>query len=248
MYSTKTKLGNKLMNAQTFKPKKLQKPKQILCVITFFLATTYNCATSLLPVKTSIEKKETIAVFVNLVEAKPALTYKATRSIASKNIAEFDEFFPMFKQLAQKELPAVKFLEPKTTPQEILGQTVYTYDFGKTGAKIGIEFIPATTYMLSNESEYTSEKLKKQSFEQTTKIVIRFREINGDRLGKYIGSRLGYELASVTINGSCDEECPKNINAMMALSNPGKHAPALKAQIHENLKKVIQEILASKED
>lgn len=226
----------------------LRKPLQLACVLTFLFLTTYGCATSLYPVKTSIEKKESIAVFVNLMESKPVSSYRSNLSSASKTITEFDEFFPTFKQMLQKELPSVKIMEPKTTPQEILGQTVYMYDFGKTGAKIGIEFMPVTKITVSNDQDYKSEALTKQGWNLVTAITIRFREINGDRLGNYIGSRLGYELALSTKEGFCEGECPKNANTLIEITSPGKLAPALKAQMPENLKKVIQEIMASKQE
>ncbi|TGL19896.1 hypothetical protein EHQ46_10895 [Leptospira yanagawae] len=234
------------MKAKTQPTNRFKHQTKLLCLVSFLVTTTYNCASSLYPVKASIEKKEPVAVFINLVESKPVLNYKGNMNKSSKNITEFDELFTNFKQLAQKELPSVKIVEPKSTPQEILGTTIYTYDFGKTGAKIGIEFITATNINLSNEQEFTSENLKQQSWTQTTKVTVRFREVNGDRLGNYLGSRTGYELGSVVQKGSCPVECSKNANTMIEVTAPGKQAAALKSQLPENIKKVIQEIMASK--
>ncbi|TGL67807.1 hypothetical protein [Leptospira jelokensis] len=236
------------MNAKTQVTSRFKKPAKLLCFVSFLVATTYNCATSLYPVKASIEKKEPVAVFINLVESKPVLNSRGQMSSASKTIVEFDELFTQFKQLAAKELPSVKIVEPKSTPQDILGTTVYMYDFGKTGAKIGIEFITATNINLSSEQEFTAEKLKQQAWTQTTTVTVRFREVNGDRLGKYLGSRTGYELGSVVQNGFCPVECSKNANTMIDVTSPGKQAAALKAQLPEKIKKVIQEVMASKQD
>lgn len=225
---------------------RFKNPTKMLCLVSFLVATTYNCATSLYPVKASIEKKEPVAIFVNLVESKPALKYKGQNMVTSKTIPEFEDFFPTFKKLLQKEVPSIKLAEPKTTPQEILGTTVYTYDFGKTGAKIGIEFITATSINLSNEQEFTTKDLKNQNWTQTTTVLVRFREVNGDSLGKYLGSRLGYNLGVIHQEGSCPDVCSKNANTMIDVTSPGKQAAALKAQFPENIKKVVDQIMASK--
>lgn len=214
-----------------------QKRNLLSVLIVFALASTIGCASSLYPVRTTVEKKESIAVFLNKVESTPALVQGTHMAKASKSLAEYDALLETLKQSLQKEFPGSKVVEPKTTKDEILGQTVYMYDFASTKSKIGIEFIPATTYTIDGSFE--------KSWTQETKVMIRFREINGDRMGKYMGSRFGYTLATVTESGSCGGTCQKNANVLVEMSNPAKHVPNLKSQIPENLKKVIQEIMAS---
>lgn len=224
----------------------LSKKRNLLSVLfVLALASTIGCASSLYPVRTTVEKKESIALFINKIESNPAYVKSTQMARASKSIAEYDALLDTLKQSLQKELPGSKVVEPKTTKEEILGQSVFMYDFGGTNSKIGIEFIPATTYTIESDSEFHTTTEKNETWKQETKVTIRFREINGNRMGKYLGSRFGYTLATVTESGRCDGTCQKNANALVEISKPAKHVPSLKSQIPENLKKVIQEIMAS---
>ncbi|WCL50048.1 hypothetical protein [Leptospira sp. GIMC2001] len=206
----------------------------ISLLIVFF--SFCGCASSLYPVRTAVEAKESIAVYMNKIESRPVLIGNS-RNTAKDTIAELDALMPIFKQSLQKELHGAKIVEPKMKNEQILGQNIPVYDFGNIGANIGIEYITATSFSQSIDSTKT--------WDLTIKVIARFRKIENGRLGQYLGSRLGYTLASFSDKGSCPGACPENANSLVELTNPGQHAKTLKSQIPENVTKVIQEIMKS---